>query len=154
MKVRILVFCALLAGVSAMARAQAPGAFTMHCALPVVQQNVTPSAAVFTKSCTATATINGIAIKGMTFSAYQVDGPTSNTVWGVIVGTLASGDMIYLRYHDVLPVRNGMAGAGDFTYQFAGGTGAVNGIAGSGSCKVETNATGADYQCAGAYAFK
>ena len=161
MKCRIVVFCALLAASAAMARAQvqgtiannapaqAQGAFTITCGPNLVTQEITTATKVGTFNCTTNANVNGVALKGMTWSAYGQYGPSANNVWGVIVGTLASGDQVYFTYYTVDTVKNGVIVSGSTTYKIVGGTGAVNGISGSGTCGVPV---GPVRDCMGTYA--
>jgi hypothetical protein len=150
MRLKIALACALFAFTSATPFSQAPGAFTMHSTPVIVSQNITPSSYVFTFTATTTAQINGVAIKGLTFSGYAQSGPAEFHVWGVIVGELANGDQVTFMYQRVSPVRNGVTLEGTLTYKIVGGTGAAKGITGSGSCKIPQ--AGLDSVCAGAYA--
>jgi hypothetical protein len=152
MRCKILVFCALLTCSAVAAMAQAPGAFTLSCGKPIVSQEITKSTLIGTFNCTSTATVNGLPFKGLTFSSYALYGASENNVWGVIVGALTNGDQVFFEYHNIVPVRNGATGIGNFSYKIVGGTGSANGIAGSGSCKAETTPDGSQLDCVGVYA--
>ena len=155
MKVKIAFACALyvFTAVAATPFAQAPGTFTMHGNPIPVSQDITPASQVFTFTSTTTAQINGIPIKDLTHSGYGETTATAIKVWGVMVGNLANGDQVYLTYQRVSPVRNRVTQIGTMTYKIVGGTGAIKGITGSGTCTVPPpTAAGNDLACAGTYA--
>lgn len=152
MQRRIVVLCALFATFATMAQAQFsstppapqnPGnSFTIKCGGYLVVQQITSTWNVGTINCTTTATVNEVPFQGLTFSETHQTAPTQINVWGVIVGTLTNGDQVYFDYHNVWPVRNGVAGAGTMTYKIVGGTGSANGATGAGTCLLPTASTG------------
>jgi hypothetical protein len=111
----------------------------MHSTPVIVSQNITPSSYVFTFTATTTAQINGVAIKGLTFSGYAQSGPAEFHVWGVIVGELANGDQVTFMYQRVSPVRNGVTLEGTLTYKIVGGNRRSNGHHGVGVMQNPSN---------------
>jgi hypothetical protein len=153
MKGRIIALCALVAGLAAMARAQAPGSFSVKCNPKVVNQEISSTWDVGTFTCTTDAAISGVPFKGLMVSATSQYAPAETNVWGVFVGTLANNDQVFFEYHVVAPAKNGVVGIGTMTYKIVGGTGIANGITGSGTCKAAPIAGGGtEDACVGAYA--
>jgi hypothetical protein len=154
MRCKFLALCALFAGLATMARAQAPGSFTIQCGPQIVTEEITKTWVIGTFNCTTDATINGVPFKTMTHSATAQYGATETNVWGVIVGVLANSDQVFFEYHTVGPVKNGVAGIGTMTYKKVGGTGIANGITGSGTCTVppSTPSGSPAHPCVGTYA--
>src|SRR5271170_3326318 len=107
MRLKIAFACALFAFTSTTLLAQAPGTFTIHTNPSTVTQDITPLTKVWTSTGTTTAQINGVAITGLTFSAYGQSTPGEFRVWGVMVGTLANGDQVTFIYQRIAPMRNG-----------------------------------------------
>ncbi len=154
MRLKIAFACALFAFTGTTLFAQASGTFTIHTNGVIVTQEITPSTKVWTSTGTTTAQINGVAITGLTFSAYGQTTPGEFRVWGVLVGTLANGDQVTFTYQRIAPMRNGVTLASTMTYKIVGGTGVAKGITGSGTCKppAPTPSGVSDYPCVGAYA--
>jgi hypothetical protein len=154
MKFRMLLLCALSAGLAATAQGQTQGqagsAYTQTCeTADLVLLNINSTSGIGTFDCTTNATVNGVAITGLRYSAYTQLGATQNNTWGVIVGTLANGGQVYFAYHTLRTVRNGVVGDGSLVYQIVSGTGTAAGIKGSGTCKMTGNT--AQRPCVGTY---
>jgi hypothetical protein len=64
---------------------------------------------------------------------------TSN---GSVVGTLDSGDKMFVSTRDTAPVKNGKPGDAQGTWSFTGGTGKIAGIKGKGTYTLKQNADG------------
>ncbi|HVN93551.1 MAG TPA: hypothetical protein VMT38_07640 [Terracidiphilus sp.] len=163
MKHRIFVLCVLVVGFAATARAQvqalpqaqAPGTFTIKCNPNLVTYKFSTTQTVSAYECTTDATINGVAFKGLSFSQtnQNVTGVTKD--WGVIVGTLTSGDMVFFDYQAEAQSTSATTFTGAMTYKIVGGTGSANGITGSGTCKAGGAQGKGDQQvCTGTYAVR
>ena len=73
---------------------------------------------------------------------------------GVYVETFDSGDKIYYDYQGNSTVKDGKLQSGTDKWQITGGTGKMQGMKGSGTCKLSPGTTegGLDYACTGTYA--
>jgi hypothetical protein len=155
MKCRIFALCVLLAGSAAMAQAQAaPGSFSIKCNPSLVDYKFSATQQIATTTSTTDAAINGVPFKGLTFSTAAQIGATENLIYGVIVGTLANGDLVFFQYSVVSHhAVNSPSGTGPMSYKIVGGTGAANGISGSGNCTAAgATGLGSEFSCLGTYA--
>jgi len=167
MKHRIVVLCALFAGFAAttvaqvQGQGQAPtqaqdsGSFTIKCDPTLVDYQISSTQSVMTYLCQTTATINGVAFRGLAFSQFSLSNGAEAEDRGVIVGTLANGDQVFFEYQ-AASRRTGSTGtAGTLSYKIVGGTGNASGISGSGNCKATgTVGKGAEQACVGTYAVR
>lgn len=171
MKHRIFALCVLVAGFSATTRAQvqplapahapapaqAPGSgsFTIKCNPDLVTYRFSPTQTIATYTCTTDGAINGVAFTGLTFSQTHETNGRETKNWGVIVGTLTNGDMVFFEYQAVAEQTSATTNAATMSYQIVGGTGIANGISGSGSCKaIGAAGKGNEQACAGTYAVR
>jgi len=152
MKCRTLALCALFAGFAVMARAQAPGSFTLNCNPNLITYPFDATQEISTHTCTTDAVINGVPFRGLTFSSYAQATKTGSSNWGVIVGTLANGDEVFFEFHADWLATSSVSSTGTTTYKIIGGTGAATGITGSGTCKdTALQGKGNEMACVGAY---
>lgn len=153
MRCSTLALCTLIAALAAMARAQAPGSFSIKCNPAMVNYQFDPTQAISTQACTTDAVISGVPFKALTFSQAVQYGATENSTYGVIVGTLASGDQVFFEFHTLAQhAVNAPNGVGSTTYKIVGGTGAAAGISGSGNCTgAGAKGEGSELACIGAY---
>jgi hypothetical protein len=165
MKHRILVLCALFAGftttaaaqaqgqIQAQGPAQAPGSFTIKCSPTLVGYQFSSTQTVSAYSCTTDATINGVAVNGLTFSQTNQAISGETRAWGVIVGSLTNGDLVFFEFQAVSRDTSSTGSAATMSYKIVGGTGIANGISGSGTCKATgTVGKGNEQTCTGTYA--
>jgi len=161
MKHRIFAICVLVAGFAATTRAQvqalppaqAPGTFTIKCNPDRVTYPFSATQSIWTYVCTTDGTINGVAFNGLTFSQTGISSASETKSWGVIVGSLVNGSMVFFQFQAVAHKTSSSSNAATVSYKIVGGTGIASGISGSGNCN-ETDALGkgSEMACAGAYA--
>lgn len=163
MKQMIFALCVLFAGFASTARAQgqihalAPvqGSFTIKCNPNLVTYNFSSSQQIATYICTTDGAINGVAFKELTFSQTHVTNGSETKNWGVIVGTLANGDLVYFQYQAVAQQTSAATNVAKMSYKIVGGTGTANGISGSGTCSAAGAAgKGNEQACTGTYAVR
>jgi len=153
MKHRIVVLCVLVASFAATARAQAPGSFAIKCNPATVSYQFSPTEEISSFVCTTDAMINGVAFNGLTFSQANETVGGESKDWGVIVGSLVNGSLVFFQYQAVAARTGAATGVATMSYKIVGGTGTAIGISGSGTCKaaggVETVQA-----CVGAYVIR
>jgi hypothetical protein len=163
MKHAIFALCVLFAGFAATAKAQvqalppaqAPGSFTIKCNPTLVTYQFTATQTVSAYACTTDAMINGVAINGLTFSQTNISTPSETQNWGVIVGSLINGDLVFFQYQALARKTSAVTDAATMSYKIVGGTGIANGISGSGTCKaVGAVGQGTEQACVGAYVIR
>jgi hypothetical protein len=170
MKHRLVVLCALFAGISATAGSQVPGqvqaqapaqaagSFTIQCDSTLVSYLFTPTEAVMTYFCQTNATINGVAFKNLALSQVSEGNSSAATQardWGVMVGALANGDEVFFEYQDATRRVGSTGVSGTMAYKIVGGTGSASGITGSGNCNMTgTVGKGNEQSCSGTYAIR
>jgi hypothetical protein len=102
--------------------------------------------------CSITGSVNGAMAKQGNFSEEVESMPTSMNNRGVYVVTFDSGDKVYYKYQGSATTKDGNIQTGANKYQIAGGTGKMQGVNGSGSCKLMGNGDGTlNYTCTGTY---
>jgi len=150
MKARILgmaCFAILLAGA---AGAQTKISGTVTCAKPDVvgTQEVgdhpghTLSLTKGTCSWSKPMEIEGAKTKDDTDAGFTEATATRMTGSGFVVGTLDSGDKMFVSVHDSTPIKDGKPGETAGTWSFSGGTGKIKGIKGKGTYKGTGSADG------------
>jgi len=159
MKHRIVVLCALFAGFTATAAAQAParasGSFTIQCDSALVVYQFSSTQSVMAYQCATNATINGVSFKGLAFSQTSQGNATEAEDRGVFVGALANGDQVFFQYQSTSHRTGSTGTALTMSYKIVGGTGIANGISGSGTCNgTGTVGKGNEQTCSGTYAVR
>jgi hypothetical protein len=103
-------------------------------------------------ACSITGNVNGAVAKQGIFSEEVEATPTTMMNRGVFVVTFDTGDKAYYKYQGIGTMKDGAFQAGTNKYKLAGGTGKMQGIDGSGNCKLTGNSDGGvDYTCPGTY---
>lgn len=103
-------------------------------------------------TCSITDSVNGAVAKQGNFSEEVDATPTAMMNRGVYVATFDSGDKVYYKYQGSATMKDGAYQTGTNKYEIAGGTGKMQGINGSGNCKLTGNSDGGvDYSCTGVY---
>jgi len=159
MNYRVVCVCAIVALAVAMASAQTKASFSGHCGKPDVQRSISVpdkpdhSFVLSQGKCTTTkGEIGGAMSKQGAFSEHGEMMGTRLKNSGVYVETYDSGDKVYYTYQTTATMKDGALQAGTNKYQIVGGTGKMQGIKGSGGCKLTGTADGGlDYACSGDY---
>ncbi len=158
MNSRFVCISAMVAVAALMASAQTKTTMTGKCNKPEVQQSVPAGdqqGHMFTVAqgmCSTTASVNGAMAKQGNYSEEAEVTATSMNNRGIYVVTFDSGDKIYYKYQGMGTTKDGAYQAGTNKYEIAGGTGKMQGISGSGSCKLTgTSDAGPSYTCTGVY---
>ncbi len=169
MKHTIFALCVLFAGFAATAQGQvqsfgpakapapapAPGSFNIKCNPDLVTYRFSATQTIATYTCTTDGAINGVAFKELTFSQTHQTSGSETKNWGVIVGTLANGDMVFFEYQAVAEQTSAVNNVAKMSYTIVGGTGIANGISGSGTCSaVGAAGKGNEQACVGTYAVR
>jgi hypothetical protein len=169
MKHSIVVLCVLFAGLTATAgaqvqgqgQAQAPtqapasGSFTIQCQPTLVGYQFSSTQTVSAYVCTTDATINGVAFNGLTFSQTNQAVSGETKAWGVIVGSLTDGSLVFFEYQAGSHTTSSVTSTATMSYKIVGGTGIANGISGSGNCSATgTNGKGNEQTCVGTFAVR
>src|SRR5271169_3823773 len=141
MKYRILCVCVLFALVVAVASAQTKNSISGKCAKPDVTQSIPAGdqpGHVFTLAqgkCAPKGETGGAMSKEGAFSEHGDAGGNHVRTWGVFVETYDSGDKVFYNYRTTGTTKDGAFQSGANKYQISGGTGKMQGIKGSGTCK-------------------
>ena len=150
--------CVVVALGVAVASAQTKTTMTGKCNKPDVRQSVPAgdqeghTFMVVQGQCTITGNVNGAVAKQGNFSEEVDATPTSMSNRGVYVATFDNGDKVYYKYQGTATMKDGAVQTGSNKYEIAGGTGKMQGINGSGACKLTGNSDGGlDYSCTGTY---
>lgn len=171
MKRTILAICVLFGACGATARAQgqvqalapskapapapASGSFTIKCNPDLVTYRFSATQTIATYTCTTDGAISGVAFKELTFSQTHQSNGNETKNWGVIVGTLTNGDMVYFEYQALAEQTSAVNNVAKMSYTIVGGTGIANGISGSGNCNaVGAAGKGNEQTCVGTYAVR
>lgn len=150
MKIRMLgmaCFAMLLAGT---ARAQTKVSGTVHCAKPdpiySIDVGDRPGHTMTLQKGTCTwpkpMEIAGAKTKNDVDVFFAENTATRTTSNGTVVGTLDSGDKMFVSTRDSAPIKDGKPGEGRGTWAFTGGTGKIAGIKGKGTYTLMMNADG------------
>ena len=141
-----------------MASAQTKTTMTGTCGKPDVQQSVAAgdqqghAFRVAQGTCTITGSVNGAVAKQGNFAEEVEATPTTMKNRGVYVVTFDSGDKIYYKYQGSATMKDGTYQAGTNKYEIAGGTGKMQGITGSGACRLTGKGNDTlEYSCTGDY---
>lgn len=155
---KAMFFCAVIALMLATASAQTKTTMTGKCSKPSVQQSVPAgdqqghAFMIAQGNCTIVASVNGARATQGAFSEEVEATATQMKNRGVYTVTFDSGDKLFYKYQGMATMKDGAYQAGTNTYDIAGGTGKMNDIHGSGSCKLTGNGDGTlDYTCTGSY---
>jgi hypothetical protein len=153
MGISVVVVLAVIA-----ASAQTKTAMTGKCSKPQTQQSVPAGDQeghvfmVAQGTCSITGSVNGAVAKQGNYSEEVEATPTTMKNRGVYVVTFDSGDKVYYQYEGSATMKDGAYQAGTNKYQIAGGTGKLQGVNGSGSCKLTGAGDGGlQYTCTGMY---
>jgi len=155
---KTLCVCVVVALAMCAATAQTKTTMTGKCAKPSMEQKVPAgdkeghAFMIAQGTCSVTGSVNGAVGKQGVFAEEVEATPDSIKNRGVYVVTFDSGDKVYYRYEGMATMKNDAYESGTNKYQIEGGTGKLQGIHGSGSCKLTGNSDGTlDYSCTGTY---
>jgi hypothetical protein len=162
MPVRHSFAVGLVAVVALSAPAAAQTKFTMSgkCAKPDVQQAVPSGEApdhlmtLTQGKCTPVkaAEIAGSPSKEATFTEHGELKGNTGKVSGMYVETLANGEKVFYRYEATAAMANGALQTMSNTWQIVGGSGALKGIKGKGTCTGKGQPEGGlSFECSGEY---
>ena len=156
---RGMCVCVLIAVAAAMSTAQTKTTMTGTCGKPDVQQSVPAGDQqghmymVSQGKCSVTGSINGAVAKQGMYSEEVDSNATQMKNQGIYVVTFDSGDKAYYKYQGMATLKDGKYEAGTNKYEIVGGTGKMQGLHGSGSCKLTGKGDDTlDYSCTGTYA--
>ncbi|HZP24969.1 MAG TPA: hypothetical protein VFB04_16110 [Terriglobales bacterium] len=150
--------CAVVALAVAMGSAQTKTTMTGKCNKPDVRQSVPAGDQqghvfmVAQGQCTITASLNGAVAKQGNFSE-ELEGTSTNmNNRGIYTVTFDSGDKAYFKYQGSGTMKDGAMQTATNKWEIIGGTGKMQGINGTGGCKLTGNKDGGvDYSCTGTY---
>jgi hypothetical protein len=102
--------------------------------------------------CTITGSVNGATAKEGNYSEHVDANATQMKNWGVYTVTFDSGDKAFYKYQGMATLKDGAFQTGSNKYEIAGGTGKMQNLHGSGSCKLTGESDGGlSYTCTGTY---
>jgi hypothetical protein len=147
-----------MAVAATMGTAQTKTTMTGQCGKPDVQQSVPAGDQqghmymISQGKCTVTGSINGAVAKQGMYSEEIDSNGTQMKNQGTYVVTFDSGDKAYYKYQGTSTMKDGAYQAGTNKYEIVGGTGKMQGLRGSGGCKLTgTGGDNLDYSCTGTY---
>lgn len=153
-----LCLCVVIAVSLGMAAAQTKTTMTGKCQKPDIQQSVPAgdqqghAFMIAEGKCSIVGSVNGAVAKQGVFSEGVEATATGIRNQGVYTVTFDSGDKLFYRYQGSATMKDGAYQSGTNKYEIAGGTGKMNNIHGSGSCKLTGNGDHTlDYSCTGTY---
>ena len=156
---RGMCVCVLIAVAAAMGAAQTKTTMTGTCGKADVQQSVQAGDQpghmymVSQGKCSVTGSINGAVAKQGMYSEEIDSNAMQMKNQGIYVVTFDSGDKAYYKYQGMATLKDGKYEAGTNKYEIVGGTGKMQGLHGSGSCKLTGKGDDTlDYSCTGTYA--
>jgi len=155
---KTLCVCVVVALAISMASAQTKTTMTGKCPKPTMEQSVPAgdqqghSFMIAQGTCTITGSVNGAMAKQGAFAEHLDANATNFRNAGIYAVTFDSGDKVYYKYEGTGTMKDGAFAAGTNKYQIEGGTGKMQGIHGTGNCKLtSTGDGGLDYSCTGTY---
>jgi hypothetical protein len=143
---------------AALASAQTRTTMTGKCNKPSVRQSIPAGdqqdhVFMLTQGqCTITASLNGAVAKQGNYSEEIESTPASMNNRGMYVVTFDNGDKAYFKYQGSGTMKDGALQTATNKWEIIGGTGKMQGINGTGGCKLTGNSDGGvDYSCTGSY---
>ena len=156
---KILFACVLFLVGAALVSAQTKHTFSGKCGKPENAQSIPAGdkdGHVFTiqqgKCTTDNGEIGGAKSKEGAFSEHDEVMGNHLKAWGMYVETYDNGDKIFYSYQGASTTKDGALASGSNTWRMTGGTGKMQGIKGTGGCKLTPGEGGGlNYACTGEY---